>query len=254
VAIVKADPHPFSLPGGDTKVLLLHGFTGSPCCLRPLAEWLNARGYGVEAPLLIGHGTDLEDLIPVRHRQWTDQVDAEIRRLQQSCKRLVVGGLSLGSILALQAGLRHQQLAGLMLYSPPIGVRDRRRFFAPLLKHFVATLPKPADHFEDPTASDRRWSYHRYPVACSAQVLQLIAQVSKQAKQLTLPTLVIGSRKDKVVSQQGIGQLVRRLDPEITSLHWLEDSGHVITLDQEWLKVASLSEEFLGRLSFDDGN
>ncbi|MDP6193802.1 MAG: alpha/beta hydrolase, partial [Prochlorococcaceae cyanobacterium ETNP18_MAG_1] len=79
-------------------------------------------------------------------------------------------------------------------------------------------------------------------------------QVSKQAKQLTLPTLVIGSRKDKVVSQQGIGQLVRRLDPEITSLHWLEDSGHVITLDQEWLKVASLSEEFLGRLPFDDGN
>jgi carboxylesterase len=230
-------------------VLLLHGFTGTPSCLRPVAMELSRRGHPVEAPLLAGHGTRLEDLMPVRHSDWTRQVDGAIRLLRAQGREVVVAGLSLGAILALQASLRHRDLLGLMLYAPPIAIRDSRRFLAPLLVRLLPTLAKPPDHFEDPLAARAMWGYDRYPTACSAQVLALIAHVRDQLHRVRTPTLVVASRRDRVVRPAGISLLQRRLPRGLTELHWLERSGHVITLDCEWPRVADLSASFLQRLA-----
>ena len=40
----------WSSPNGDTGVRVLHGFTGNPTAMRPLAERLAADGYRVELP------------------------------------------------------------------------------------------------------------------------------------------------------------------------------------------------------------
>ncbi len=49
---------PWSSPGGGPHgVLVLHGFTGSPVSMRPLAEALADAGFAVELPRLPGHGT-----------------------------------------------------------------------------------------------------------------------------------------------------------------------------------------------------
>ena len=56
-------PQAFALPGGAVTVVLIHGFTGSPSEMHLFAEALNAEGYGVEVPLLVGHGTTLKDLM-----------------------------------------------------------------------------------------------------------------------------------------------------------------------------------------------
>ena len=57
-------------------VVLVHGFTGSPAELRLLAHALHAEGYGVEVPLLAGHGTWLDDLMEIEPRHWLEQIDA----------------------------------------------------------------------------------------------------------------------------------------------------------------------------------
>src|SRR5665213_3910315 len=62
---------PFSSPGSSMGVLVLHGFTGNPYSMRPLAERCAKAGYSVELPRLPGHGTSLEDLVP---RRWSDFV------------------------------------------------------------------------------------------------------------------------------------------------------------------------------------
>ncbi|QEY31281.1 esterase [Synechococcus sp. RSCCF101] len=265
MGVTTADPGPISLPahpdgwlGPDGRVpwrdapltvLLLHGFTGSPSSLRPVADQLHARGYGVEAPLLAGHGTRLEDLMPVRRSDWTAQV---AQWCEQLGKRgpLVLGGLSLGALLALQEGLRQGgpsgRLRGLLLFAPPIGVRDPRRFLAPLLVRLVTTLPKQTDWFADPDAAAGMWSYDRFPAACSMELLRLMGEVRRQCRALArpvlpLPTLLVGSRRDPVVSATGLEWLAQRLDPTISRLHWLDRSGHVLTLDLQWPELADLS-------------
>ena len=112
-------------------VVLIHGFTGSPSELQLLAEALNTEGYGVEVPLLMGHGTNLNELMGVHPQQWIDPLDALITRLLSEGQKVVVGGLSLGSILSLQLALRYPQIKALLLYSPPVRGGDPRRLLAP---------------------------------------------------------------------------------------------------------------------------
>ena len=76
---------PFSATGGDRGVLVLHGFTGSPHSMRPLAESLANRGYSVELPRLPGHGTTLEDLVPTRWGDWSAAAAASYELLAARC-------------------------------------------------------------------------------------------------------------------------------------------------------------------------
>lgn len=55
---------PWSHVGGPAGALVLHGFTGNPGSVRGVADALAAAGFTVELPLLPGHGTRVEDLIP----------------------------------------------------------------------------------------------------------------------------------------------------------------------------------------------
>ena len=229
-------------------VVLIHGFTGSPSELKLLAEALNAEGYGVEVPLLVGHGTNLKDLMGVHPQQWIDPLDVLIARLLSEGKRVVVGGLSLGSILGLQLALRYPQIKALLLYSPPIRSGDPRRFLAPFLIRFMQSLPKPASDFFDPIAAERLWSYDRYPVATSARVLELISRTRKQLTQVQQPLLAIASRRDKVISTSGLELLMRTVQSSPRELHWLARSGHAITVDAEWAAVRDLSLEFLRKI------
>ena len=229
-------------------VVLIHGFTGSPPEMQPLAEAFNAEGYGVQVPLLVGHGTTLSDLMEVHPQQWIDPLDALITRLLSEGQKVVLAGLSLGSILSLQLALRYPQIKALLLYSPPVRSGDPRRFLAPFLIRFTQSLPKPASDFFDPIAAERLWSYDRYPVATSARVLELISRTRKQLNEVQQPLLAIASRRDKVISLSGIELLMRTVQSSPRELHWLERSGHSITVDAEWTAVRDLSLEFLRKI------
>ncbi len=47
--------------GNDVGCLLVHGFTGTPQNVRPLADYLARRGLAVSAPRMPGHGTTVAD-------------------------------------------------------------------------------------------------------------------------------------------------------------------------------------------------
>ena len=58
---------PISYHGAGTAgALVVHGFTGSPFSVRGVADAMARSGLDVEAPLLPGHGTVVDDLVPMR--------------------------------------------------------------------------------------------------------------------------------------------------------------------------------------------
>ena len=243
--LMAASPEPFSMLGGPITVVLLHGFTGAPAELSLLAEALHEQGYGVEAPLLVGHGTCLEDLMPVQPRQWLEQIDGVIDRLLAQGQRVVVAGLSLGSILAIQAGMRCPRVEAVIAYSPPIVSGDPRALIAPLLSLLVPSVPRPADDSVDPATAGRVWKYPRWPSRCSVRVLELIASTRRQLGNLHQPLMVMASTLDNVITRRGVELLQRRAGSERVEVHWLEGSGHVITADAEWKTVADQTLIFL---------
>ena len=48
---------------GDVGILIIHGFTGSPHSMRPIADHFIKLGYPVEMPRLAGHGTHWRDMV-----------------------------------------------------------------------------------------------------------------------------------------------------------------------------------------------
>ena len=99
------DAGPYDLaPRGSVSgdaALCIHGLTGTPYEVRPLAEALADRGLRARGPLLAGHGESPEELARVTYVDWLDCVRAEFVRLSGEHERVFVCGLSLGGLLTL---------------------------------------------------------------------------------------------------------------------------------------------------------
>jgi carboxylesterase len=67
------DASPFDL-GGDAPAaaLCLHGLTGTPYEVRPLAEALVAAGIRAVGPSLPGHDSTAAELADTTHGQWVE--------------------------------------------------------------------------------------------------------------------------------------------------------------------------------------
>src|SRR5438477_5580237 len=90
--------------GGPRGVLCLHGFTGTPFEVRPLAEALAARGFTVSAPALAGHCGTLDELACTGWPDWLASAEQALDRLlaEVGGRPVAVAGFSLGGLLALR--------------------------------------------------------------------------------------------------------------------------------------------------------
>ncbi len=244
-----SDPNPFFLSGNQTGVLLIHGFTGAPAEMRLLGEYLHQRGFTVHAPLLPGHGTTAADLNGRRWPEWVEAVTGALRQLQQRCRQVFVGGLSLGSVLTLYLASHEPALSGIIAYSPAMGIPDWRSRFLGIAKYAIKTQAKEPDFFADPAAEDRLWCYDEYPIAAAHEVQKLIRLVRMLLPRITCPTLIVHSTLDTAVIPQSAAIVYNGIsasDKEILTLH---NSGHALTVDGEWERIAAKSCEFMQRLA-----
>ncbi len=97
-------------------LVLLHGKTGSPAQFAGMAAMLNETGYGVETPEMCWSARRIYDK-PL-DKCFTD-IDAAIARLKSDgFDSIVVGGHSLGGLVALAYGTSHDGLAGIVALAP----------------------------------------------------------------------------------------------------------------------------------------
>lgn len=76
------DKSPLSLVGDGRGVLCLHGITGTPFEIRPLAEAMGRAGRTVSAPMLAGHGGSLGDLAATSWLDWLKSAEKAMDELQ----------------------------------------------------------------------------------------------------------------------------------------------------------------------------
>ena len=111
---------PWSAAGGPAGALCLHGFTGNPTSMRPVAKAFADAGFAVELPRLPGHGTTVDDMITTGWGDWTAAAEAAYESLSARCERVVVGGLSMGGSLTLWLAARHPEIAGIVCVNPAV--------------------------------------------------------------------------------------------------------------------------------------
>ena len=120
---------PFLLEAKNARagVILSHGYLASPEQVRPLAEYIHAKGYSVYALRLHGHGTAPDQMTGVSWHDWLEDLSRAMALLRHQCNTVVAGGFSLGGTLALLLAARQADtVAGVFGINAPGKLRDRR--------------------------------------------------------------------------------------------------------------------------------
>jgi carboxylesterase len=239
--------------GGRTGFLLIHGLGGTPTEMRLVARALNRAGHTVHCPQLAGHCAGESELLATGWRDWAGSVFDELDCMRAICDRVIVGGLSMGAVMAMHvAAERPEAVDGLALYAPTLwydGWSIPRYSF--LLKWLIRTpigrrysfverepygvknprtrsLIKAAITRGDSTEAGLLGT----PSGALQQMWALIAQTRREMPSIRCPALLLHAREDDVASLSNAFYIQRRLGGIVDAVI-LDDSYHLVTIDQQ---------------------
>jgi carboxylesterase len=262
----------YKLPGGRSGVLLIHGLTGTPTEMRFVAKGLNRNGFTVHGMQLAGHCGTEQDLLNTGWKDWYASVCTAADQLRAEVDQLFVGGLSMGSLLALKlAADRPEQVAGLALYGTTF-VYDgwtvpwygKFSFLLPALismgigRHakFHEVFPygikderirqRIANSMLSGNSADAGLPGNPWPSL--AEFYRLSFQVRRQLGQVRAPALVMHAREDDVASLKNVRVVERGVSGPVETVI-LENSYHMITVDQEREQVIERTSRFFSQIA-----
>ncbi len=234
---------PFGFEGGETGVLLVHGYTGSPQGLRPWGEYLAGEGYTVLCPRLPGHATTLRDLASSTARDWVGEAEMSLRGLRERCSTIFLAGLSFGSTITLDLAARYPDVVGgLVAINASVYNDDPRTKLAPVLGKVNLFLKGLGNDVADPTQTEL--CYPKISTKATAQVLDYMKRVHDNLAAVRCPALLLVSRQDHVVPPGNTPRIYERISSTDKEVVWLERSYHVATLDYDRQIIFERSAQF----------
>lgn len=227
--------------------LCLHGLTGTPYEVRPLAEAVAERGIRARGPLLPGHGSTPEALAILPRGAWLSAVCEEYRGLRKQHERVFLVGLSLGGLLAL-ALAEAEPVDALVVVGTPLAFRQPIPLVVPLLKRIVPTLEKKTgSDIRDPEAHARHPSYSRMPLASVHELIRLQRVVRGGLSRITAPTLIAHGSHDTTAHPRDAERIHREVSSEVKQLMFLSNSAHVVPVDFDGAELSQAVADFLER-------
>jgi carboxylesterase len=243
-----AGAEPVSLDGGPRGVLVLHGFGDTPQSVRDLAMTLHAKGWTVRAPALTGHGVTLDLFTRARAVQWLDDGRTSLQQLRDRCASIAIVGQSMGGALATILAAE-EEIDALVLLVPFMKLSPRATAFAAF--HKIVALVKPLLRSKseysilDPEARGQALGKGVATPRLLRELSLVVNQARQAARQVTVPTLVIHSRRDLRITVRDAKAAYAALGASEKRLEWVEHSGHVISVDHDREKVASRTVAWL---------
>jgi carboxylesterase len=262
-----SSPLPAPLPPPDTRAfrldppraaarrgaaLCVHGYTGTPWEVRPLADALVDAGFAVDGPLLTGHGCDPAALNHTPWSRWlqdvVDAYDALDARAPGGSR--VVVGCSMGGLLALHLSLV-RRVDALVLLAPAL------RFFpgsslavaalAAGLWRVRPFLPKeaPGGDVEDVEAQRLNPTYKVMPSRGVAELWRLQRATDAVLGRVTTPLCLLHGERDGTIAPVSSELIAARVSAPFVEHHRLRRTRHLVGLDVERDVVASLTLRFV---------
>jgi len=246
-------------------VFLIHGLGGTQYDLGSMHKRLKNAGLVTHSLTLPGHGTKPEDLADVTAEQWIDAVIAKYREVRDLHPRLHLMGMCMGSLLAAVVAQQEKHASGsLVLLAPPVYIDGWAtpwyRVLRPLL-YWVPGIRTMKIEEEDPYGikneqlraivkakfeRGENFHYRWVPLECIRQVDRLRKLVMTKAKDIRCPTLVVHAREDELTGLASANFLVEQIGGTRARMVVLEDSYHMVCVDNDREIVAKSVLEFLG--------
>jgi len=264
--------------GDANAVLLIHGITGAPAEMQYVGRSLHKAGFTVLCNTLPRHCSSLDELKKVTWQEIAGACIEDFKSLKKEYRRVFVGGLSVGALMGIHLASRFpQEVSGLVALAPtvfydgwalhkgrvlleavwhipflrkaimiregpPYGLKDEA------LRSIIARFYKHAkkNQFDEKVAS---FGSPFFPASCLYEHTRFVEVVKKELPRVETPILILHAREDDMVSLKNAQYILDRIGSKDKALVVLEDSYHMITIDQEKVKVAEEMVKFLKRMS-----
>ncbi|AXU95521.1 MAG TPA: alpha/beta hydrolase [Erwinia persicina] len=265
------EQHGFVLHGTSRiGVLLIHGLTGTPNEMRGIARELNQAGHTVCAVQLAGHCGSADDLISTCWQDWYQSVIDAAKRLRQQVDCLIVGGLSMGALLALKYASDFP-VNGVLVYSatfrydgwsiPPV-----LRWIAPCLlplagllhlgRHRMFNEKEPygvcnetlrrriAKSMQEGDSAVAGLPGNPWPSL--TEMMALSRNVRRALPRVVAPCLVLHAENDDIAHRRN-ALLIRDSVSGEVELALLRNSYHMITIDNDRAELITRTLGFIKR-------
>ena len=238
--------------------MCLHGFTGTPFEVLPLAEVLRRAGHDVSTPLLPGHGSDIAALAQSTWHDWAAAADDAVNQLVTRTGGPVgIVGASMGGLLAIHVARRRPvDVAALALLAPSLRLRRVEAYgLAVLLR--AARLARMTERVVIPKAfgADVRDAgiraqipmLRQYPLRALSTLSELMDSVAADLEHVVTPVLLVHGRHDRTVPRAVIEEAAAGLRSCVVERLDLPRSGHLLALDYDRVELADAVLDFLTR-------
>ena len=234
---------PFSLDhaGGRAGVLAFHGFTGSPFEVRQIGGALHAAGFGIYAPALAGHATDVAALEHTSADDYLSSAEQAFDEARTRFERVYIVGLSMGGTLGLHLAAT-RPLAGIVTISAPVFLYPMVNATVPLIEQWFPGLRTPANF--------AAWQgnvvgYKTMPIAAVRVVVEVLDRVRPQLEKVTAPLLVVHSSRDYTVPLASAREIYDRAASANKRLEQIDAGSHLMTVEPNLPLIVQTVVDFL---------
>ncbi len=239
-------------PVGNAAVLMVHGLGGTQYDLGSMHKTLQRAGFATHSLTLPGHGTTPEDLLDVKAEDWLGAVQALYRQLIGRYDTLHVCGMCMGALLSIEVVKREGHAKGkLVALAPPIYIDGWATPWYVNLRKYLYWMPWLRGmrvEEEDPYgikndlvrnivkakfARGEAFHYRWVPLACIEQVDRLRGWVMSGLDAIGCPVLICHAREDELTSPKSAEFLQQQVGPDHTTVQLLDNSYHMICVDND---------------------
>lgn len=226
-------------------VLILHGFTSHVSCVSDLRFPVAEMDLPYRVPVLRGHGGQWQDLNGVKALDWYEDAENALLDLLTECRKVIVVGLSMGGLVALDLAARHRKtVAGVITIAAALRFQDPLAFLSPVLAKVVKSWPSPKAFHDKALDEQRNRNYKKFPTPAFAELYAYSKDVENRLSFVSAKALIIHSRKDQIVKSSAAEIIYARIASKQKQLKWYERSGHEMLLDMEAVDVgAAIAEQ-----------
>ncbi len=215
---------------GKRACLLLHGFTGGPYELQPLADHLASRGWTCRVPTLPGHDGPLRDLYRTRYEEWVLAAAAIAAEMTERHGSIDLVGFSMGGLIAAYLANRFP-VRRLALLSAAVHYVSPARF----VRNAVRVM-------RDGETRVLR-SKRETPVGAVIEFAKLVRTLKPEFARLTTPTFIAHGELDEVVHPRSAIYIASRVKGEKTMTVYPQ-SRHMICFEPDASSVFRHVERF----------
>jgi carboxylesterase len=238
----------------ELGILILHGFAASLDSVNILEHPLQILNLPVRIPILSGHGAESPTALNgVTWRDWVCDAETAMRALISDVDKVIVVGHGMGALLALiLAANCGSQVDSLLLAAPSIELPNplltnlRLQVLNPNVQRVFprwSLPPSYTDKKQRKTDTNYRWA----PMDAIQSFFDLIKMTRSRLSEVKVPVLILQSRRDSSVKEEGPEIIRNSISTPSTQKHirWFEKSQHELFRDCEREEVVETVVDYV---------